>query len=97
MSQHQSVRWESLEGTLPKAKFSNISTKLASRADVHAFILLDQMFPKSGDIISASKNNVIYLDITDDMIETLSDEVILELINCGVLYSSEYDCLYMFT
>jgi len=78
--------------------FDNVENKRSKMPDLHAFLLLENLFPDNkGDIIVASEHDVIYLNFNDTKIETLSDKNILELTRCGVLYSSEDGYLFMFT
>ena len=78
-------------------KFDNIEKKLSTRPDIHAFILLNSIAPKGRDIISAASHDVIYLDFDNEMIMCLSDEYILDLVRCGVMYSEGDECFSMFT
>ena len=76
--------------------FEKIKNKRSNRPDLHAFLLLDELFPGDDDIISASQHDEFYLNISADNIEILTDEQILELIRCGVMYNDELECLSMF-
>lgn len=77
-------------------KFDRVLNKISNRPDVHAFILLDKLFPDNQDIISRSHHDEFYLSMSTEQIETLTDEQILELVRCGVRYDSECECLCMF-
>ena len=57
-----------------------------------AFIYLHEKLGGKGDIVSAAEHDVIYLNF--DNIEELTDEDVLYLTRCGVLYNT--DCLSMF-
>ena len=74
-------------------KFEDVKTKISNRPDLHAFILLDRLFPSGRDIISASCHDQFFLGISDEDIETLNEETILDLVRCGVMFD---DGLYMF-
>jgi len=79
-------------------KFERILNKRNKRPDLHAFLLLDEIFPGgSTDMVCAASHDVIYLDIDSDKLVHLTDESILELTRCGVMYDSESDSLSMFT
>lgn len=67
-------------------KFEKVSQPKSSRPDLHAFIVLDELFPKSRDIVSACGHDEIYLDVTEDEIEGLEENQIIELIRCGVMF-----------
>lgn len=80
-------------------EFDKIDIKLASRPDVHAFIMLDSMFPSKRSIgrrwiIQGCEHEMVWLDDVD--IDSLSEGNIIELIRCGVSYDSDMDRLYMF-
>ena len=74
-------------------KFEDVKTKISNRPDLHAFILLDRLFPSDRDIISASSHDTFFLGISDEDIETLNEETILDLVRCGVMFD---DGLSMF-
>jgi hypothetical protein len=76
-------------------KFDRVVNKRSQRRDLHAFMLLDELFLSEDKIVSAKGDYEIYLSISEEQIETLTDGQILELVRCGVMYSS-YDCLEMF-
>jgi hypothetical protein len=80
-------------------EFKDVVDKRASRPDLHAFLLLDTLFPtkNDSDIIAASQHDKIHLNIMAGDIEKLTSDQILELTRCGVLYCCEDDALYMFT
>lgn len=75
-------------------EFDRIENKRSNRPDLHAFLLLDELFPGDRDIISAAEHDEIWLDIESSDIEKLTEEQIVELIRCGVRYSE--DSLAMF-
>lgn len=71
-------------------QFEKIEKKLSNRPDLHAFILLDSILPGSGDIVSAADHDVIYLDANiEDFGAKATEEQILELVRCGVMYDWE--------
>lgn len=79
-------------------KFDRVENKRSSRPDIHAFILLNEMFPGTRDMISAAEHDVIYLDVDgEEFIDTATDEQIVELTRCGVIYDSDTNSLQMFT
>ena len=79
-------------------KFELVENKRSKRPDLHAFILLDEIFTSNGcDIVAAASHDVIYLEFDGDELVELKDSEILELTRCGVMYDSENDCLSMFT
>lgn len=81
-------RWEAVtkEGD-EFLKFEKVANKRSQRPDLHAFLLLDELFPGTKDIVAAVGHDEIWLDVDDDQIETLTDEQILELSWCGVRHA----------
>lgn len=79
-------------------KFERITNKLATRADIHAFILLDRLFPSDNgaDIISCAEHDQIWISIETERLETLTEDNIVELMRCGVWWESQFDSLSMF-
>jgi hypothetical protein len=79
-------------------KFDRVLDKLHPRKDVSAFILLDILVPNGNtDIISVLGYDRIYLDTDcDKLSEEATEQDILMLIRCGVMYDSKYNCLSMF-
>ena len=79
-------------------KFERVENKRSNRPDLHAFLVLDEIFPSVGrDIVAAASHDVIYLEVEGDNLVRLMDSEILELVRCGVMYDGESDCLSMFT
>jgi hypothetical protein len=81
-------------------KFDKVENKKNSHPDLHAFILLDKLVPaeKESDIISASENDEFFIDVDIEKLEQVAtEENILELVRCGVIYDKEFDCLLMLT
>ena len=87
-------RFEDVNGEY--GEFDNIKNKRSNRPDIHALLLLDELFPGDSDLISSSEHDEFYLDISYESIEKLTDDQILELTRCGVMYNDESECLSMF-
>jgi len=77
-------------------KFDRVNNKRSQRADLHAFLLLDELFPDDSGIVGRAKYNEIWLDPTPSQVEMLSDAQILELVRCGVRYNDDNKALCMF-
>ena len=80
-------------------KFEKVEGKRTNRADLHAFIVLDELLPdaRGRDIVSGAEHDQICLNIDlVDLDNKATDDHILELVRCGVFISSEYECLSMF-
>lgn len=79
--------------------FDRVDKKRAWRADVHALILLDELFPnvESSDMISSAEHDQIWLaPSTEQLLEKLTEDHIIELRRCGVWWDSDYQGLSMF-
>jgi len=78
-------------------KSERIEKPFSKRADLHAFLLLDQLVPGTVDIVSAAEHDEIYLSVDcDKLFEVATPEQVIDLIRCGVRYASEYHALCMF-
>jgi len=90
-------RWEAVtkEGD-EFLKFEKVENKRSQRPDLHAFLMLDELFPGTSDLVSSVSHDEIWLDVDDDQVETLTDEQILELSWCGVRHDGEVGGLCMF-
>lgn len=77
-------------------KFEEIENKRSNRPDLHAFLLLEELFPtdNKSDMICSSEHDEFWLDVSFEQMKKLTDDQILELIRCGV--RCDYDCLLMF-
>ncbi len=75
-------------------KFELVENKKSIRPDLHAFLLLNELFPRDRDIVCGATHDEIWLDVDSEEINTISDEVVLELVRCGVMFGD--DGLYMF-
>ena len=88
-------RWDRIDQDCNEyLEFDRVQNKRSQRPDLHAFLLLDAIFPGSSDIISCACHDEFYLDIGNHDLESLTDEQILELIRCGVMHRDGW--LYMF-
>lgn len=79
-------------------KFNRVESPLSNRPDLCAFLLIEKLAPgKSRDIVTAAEHDVIYLDVDVDALnKAASDDDILTLCRCGVMYDEETDSLAMF-
>jgi len=90
-------RWEfATHGGATFLKFSDVEHKRTGRPDLHAFLVLDELFPGTIDLICTAGYDKIWLDIDDDLIESMDDKTIVELSRCGVFYDSDIGSLAMF-
>lgn len=77
-------------------EFERVENPKSRRADMHAFIRLDELFPGNQDMVSAVAHDEIWLVVEPEQVEALDEATVIELTRCGVRYDSESDCLAMF-
>ena len=71
-------------------KFHRVIHKYSQRHDLHAFILLDKIFPSNKNIICYAEHDRIWLESS---VEELTENQIVDLVRCGV--QLEDDSLWM--
>jgi len=79
--------------------FRNVANKLSRRPDMHAFILLDKLIPGDGmsDLIVAAEHDQFFIDIEPEALAMVAtEEIILELVRCGIVYDEETESLSFF-
>lgn len=76
-------------------KFERVENKKNKRADLHGFLLLDELFPGDRNMICDAEHDEIWLN-RGQQLTKLTDENIIELTRCGIRYDSEFNCLAMF-
>lgn len=69
-----------------------------SSSDLCAWALLDKKFPSARglDMVSGAGHDQVWLRITRTEIAQLTDEEILYLVRCGVMFESDTETLSMF-
>lgn len=78
-------------------EFDKVKNKHSNRSDLHAFILLDKLVPGADDILAAAAHDEVWLGVAvEQLVSVITEEQIVELIRCGVLYDSNNECLSMF-
>ena len=82
-------------------KFERVENKLNNRPDLHAFILLDKIISEDDetvddDIVACAEHDEIWLSASPDKLESVSDEIIRDLVRCGVRYDEDVESLAMF-
>ncbi len=81
-------RWETVTKKGDEfLKFEKVANKRSQRPDLHAFLLLDELFPGNRSLVVSASHDEIFLDVNDAQVETLTDEQILELSWCGVRHA----------
>jgi len=74
--------------------FAKINNKRSNRPDLHAFLLLDELFPGNTDMIGGAEHDEFWLDIEIEDIEKLTEEQVIELVRCGVRFDEESLCMF---
>ena len=78
-------------------KSERCTERICQRDDLNAFLILDRLLPGKQNIVSCAEHDIFYLDVDVERLEDVAtDEDILNLIRCGVLYESETESLFMF-
>lgn len=81
-------------------EFEKIKQPKSKRPDLHAFLLLDELCPGDTDIVIRSAADSYYefgLNIDITMFSAkITEEHIIELTRCGVMYDETRDVLTMF-
>ena len=79
-------------------KFERVENKLHPRPDVCAFLLLDKLVPPKGrNMVCSAEHDEVFLDVDcDKLAEVATEDDVLALTRCGVLYDHEFDSLAMF-
>lgn len=92
------TRWEAVNDDFIRFERIPESERLFSSADLCAFALLDKKFPaeRGIDMVSAAEHDQIWLRIERHQIAQLSDDEILYLTRCGVMYEEDTEGLSMF-
>lgn len=74
-----------------------IDRKFSKRSDLQAFMMLDELVPGLGDMISAAEHDEIYLQVgLEELAAVAEEEDVIDLIRCGVMVDKETDSLKMF-
>ena len=88
-------------------KFERVTPRRSQRADLHAFLLLDELVPppkvasQAGDychdMVSAAEHDVIWLYVDCDALAVVvTQEQVVELSRCGVRYDDDVESLALF-
>ena len=71
--------------------------RLASRADLHAFNRLDLLLPGNADMVASAEHDQIWLTVAPEELEkVITEDQVLELVRCGVMYDEDTEALSMF-
>lgn len=71
-------------------EFDKVVNKRSSCKDIHALLLLESLGLIEGNCaITAIGHDEMYPNVNDEALDTLTDDVILELVRCGVTYNED--------
>lgn len=76
-------------------EFIKVEDKLSYKPDLHAFLLIDELFSDKRSVISGANHEEIYLNIDFDEAGNLPEDILIELIRCGVILDFDTDSLKM--
>jgi len=72
--------------------------RLSNRPDLHGFCLLDKLVPGERDMVCNSQHDVFYLDVSPaELAKWATEEQVIDLIRCGLIYEEGEDSLAMYT
>jgi len=80
-------------------KFQDVEDPRHIRADMCAFLLLDELVPpkKSSYMVAGAEHDEIYLQVDCSLLaDKATEEDIRNLVRCGVRYCSDVESLAMF-
>jgi hypothetical protein len=80
-------------------EFDRIVVKRSNRPDLHAFLLLEELVPgkNGGDMVVSAEHDQIWLDVEPKkLFKVATEEQLIDLYRCGVMYDEETDSLCMF-
>lgn len=80
-------------------KFGKIENPIGNRPDLCALMMLNSYFPNDcSDMISNCEHDCFYLDIDcEKLAKLISEDDIITLIRCGVIFDEAHICLKMIT
>lgn len=92
------ARWESFSDDFLMFERIPESERSFSSPDLCAWALLDKRFPskRNFDMVSNAEHDEIWLRIKPEQIAQLTDDEILYLVRCGIMYDADSLCLHMF-
>jgi len=78
--------------------FDRVINRRSRRPDMHAMMVLDGMFPGTTDMVSGASHDEFVLSIdVEELAAVATEELIVDLIRCGVRYDTACDALGFFT
>jgi hypothetical protein len=63
-----------------------VEPKRSRRADLHAFLLLDELVPNNRDMVCGASHEEFFLEPElEELAKVITEEQVLELTRCGVI------------
>jgi hypothetical protein len=79
-------------------EYENIEGLDSGYKDLYAMNILAKLIPNGYNMVSASEHDVIWLEPgLEELAEVITEEQVLELIQCGVMMDDDEEGLQMFT
>lgn len=86
-------------------EFDRIENKRHSRPDIHAMLLMDEIHPGKGDMVSAAEHDQIWFNVagesdpdpdTYDTHWKFTEAHLIELLRSGIYFDSDTESFYSF-
>ncbi len=75
-------------------KFDRVKVKRSRRPDLHAFLLLDELVPDKRDMVAVAEHDQFWIEVSpEDLAKVVTEEQVIELRRCGLMYDSDIDSL----
>lgn len=75
-------------------EFERIEKPLSKRPDLHALLLLDSLVGGDDDLIVAAEHGEFFVGVTPEVLApVITEQQAIDLVRCGVRYSSQVGCL----
>jgi len=96
------MKTEELEACFEKhsdeyIRFERIEAPRHPRPDLCAFLMLHDLAPKNSDMVCAAEHDEIWLGVDIEVFAAVvTDDIVRDLVRCGVRYDSDTESLAMF-
>lgn len=80
-------------------KFENIKPerRLHRRPDLNGFLLLDKLVPGDRDMVNVAEHDEFWVEVTPEQVAAVAtEEDILDLMRCGIMYDSGIESFHSF-
>ena len=96
--EHFAERFNAIKDEHESRNFSEIAKPRSSRKDLHALLLLAELDAGSTKaIICAAEHDIIYVGVDlASFVDTITDEQLIELAICGMMFDDDGDGFSMY-